>query len=78
MKTRSNVKNPEAGAASIFIDLRNSTITVTHGDTADLLLKRKVSDGFWCKQLWPLLRGEIDASHLNKVAPATANQLNPK
>ena len=41
----------ERGAASLFIELKDSKITVKHGTTNEILLTTKAVDGDW-KKLW--------------------------
>ena len=46
----------QRGAATITVKLINSVITVRHGDTNEILLKRTAYDGDW-KWIWEALEG---------------------
>lgn len=47
---------PEQGAAGIIVRLSGGQITVLHEEQHRILLQRKVTQGFWCNRLWPVLR----------------------
>ena len=63
----SEEKAPERGAASLFIELRDGRIIVTHGTDKVELLNREAFTGDW-DLLWKILRGE------NQVAPAEQSE----
>jgi hypothetical protein len=46
----------QRGSATIKVCLRDGTLTVTHGDTGEVLIKRKAFDGDW-KLIWNALEG---------------------
>lgn len=46
----------DEGETHIVVTMCDSTITVYHGDTDEILLKRKVEKGYW-DRLWKILDG---------------------
>ena len=45
----------ERGSASLFIELKDSKITVKHGTTNEIMFTTKAVDGDW-KKLWSTIQ----------------------